>query len=135
MKIQVITDSTSDIPQEMADNLGIKIVPIYIRFGEKTYRDGVDIKNDEFYSVLASSEVHPATSQPNPEDFTAAYHTCELTRRNDTTVLIDAAHRGLGTASCGPDTLETYQIAPGRYTLSYAIIPLAGQTPRRFALE
>ena len=73
MKVQVITDSTSDIPRELAEKLRIRVVPIYVRFGDKTYRDGVDIKNDEFYSVLASSEVHPATSQPNPEDFTAAY--------------------------------------------------------------
>jgi DegV family protein with EDD domain len=73
MKVQVVTDSTSDIPLELADRLGIRIVPIYVRFGDKTYRDGVDIGNDEFYSMLASSPVHPATSQPNPEDFAAVY--------------------------------------------------------------
>jgi DegV family protein with EDD domain len=73
MTVQVITDSTSDIPQETANNLDLSIVPIYLRFGDKTYLDGVDIKVDEFYSKLASSPVHPATSQPNPEDFTAVY--------------------------------------------------------------
>ena len=73
MKVQVITDSTLDIPQNLADELGIRVVPIYVRFGDKTYRDGVDIKVDEFYSMLASSQFHPATSQPNPEDFTAVY--------------------------------------------------------------
>jgi DegV family protein with EDD domain len=73
MKVQVITDSTSDIPHKLADELGIRVVPIYLRFGDKTYRDGVDIKGEEFYSMLASSPVHPATSQPNPEDFTAVY--------------------------------------------------------------
>jgi DegV family protein with EDD domain len=49
------------------------VVPIYLRFGDKTYRDGVDIKSEEFYSKLESSPVHPATSQPNPEDFTGVY--------------------------------------------------------------
>ena len=44
-----------------------------MRFGEKTYRDGVDITKEEFYSKLASSPVHPATSQPNPEDFASVY--------------------------------------------------------------
>jgi DegV family protein with EDD domain len=73
MKIQVITDSTSDIPPEVAQELGIRVVPIYLRFGDKTYRDGVDIKSEEFYSKLESSPVHPATSQPNPEDFTGVY--------------------------------------------------------------
>jgi DegV family protein with EDD domain len=73
MKVKVITDSTSDIPQKLAGELGIRVVPAYLRFGHKTYRDGVDIKGEEFYSMLASSPVHPATSQPNPEDFTAVY--------------------------------------------------------------
>jgi DegV family protein with EDD domain len=73
MKVKVITDSTLDVPQNLADELGIRVVPIYVRFGDKTYRDGVDIKVDEFYSMLSSSPFHPATSQPNPEDFTAVY--------------------------------------------------------------
>jgi DegV family protein with EDD domain len=73
MKIQVITDSTSDMPEGLANELGIRVVPIYLRFGAKTYRDGLDITRDEFYSMLTSSPVHPATSQPNPEDFTSVY--------------------------------------------------------------
>ena len=73
MKVQVVTDSTSDMPDDLADKLGIRIVPIYLRFGDKTYRDGVDITRDEFYSMLSSTPVHPATSQPNPEDFISVY--------------------------------------------------------------
>jgi DegV family protein with EDD domain len=73
INIQVITDSTADLPEGIIKELGIRVVPIYLRFGEKTYRDGVDITKDEFYSRLASSPVHPASSQPNPEDFTAIY--------------------------------------------------------------
>ena len=73
MNVQVITDSTSDMPDGLADKLGIRIVPIYLRFGDKIYRDGVDITRDEFYSMLPSTPVHPATSQPNPEDFIGVY--------------------------------------------------------------
>jgi DegV family protein with EDD domain len=81
MKVQVITDSTSDIPAVLTNELGIRVVPIYLRFGEKTYRDGVDITKDEFYSTLTSSPVHPATSQPNPEDFTSVYKEyCDSTK-------------------------------------------------------
>jgi DegV family protein with EDD domain len=80
MNIQVITDSTSDLPEGTVRNLGIRVVPIYLRFGEKTYRDGVDITKEEFYSMLDSSPVHPASSQPNPEDFTAVFREyCENT--------------------------------------------------------
>jgi DegV family protein with EDD domain len=73
MRVQVITDSTCDIPNGSIEELGIMVVPIYLRFGEKTFRDGVDITKDEFYSMLKSSPVHPATSQPNPEDFASVY--------------------------------------------------------------
>jgi DegV family protein with EDD domain len=71
--IQVITDSTSDLPEAIIRDLGIRVVPIYLRLGEKTYRDGIDLTKDDFYAKLASSSVHPATSQPNPEDFTAVF--------------------------------------------------------------
>lgn len=74
MKVQVITDSTSDLPPGLAESLGIEVVPIYLRFGDKTYRDGIDIRVDEFYAMLESSPVHPATSQPNPEDFVSVYN-------------------------------------------------------------
>lgn len=73
MKVQVITDSTCDIPRETAQSLGIRVVPIYVRFGEKFYRDGVDIDPERFYSMLETLPDHPATSQPNPEDFTGVY--------------------------------------------------------------
>ena len=56
-----------------------------------------------------------------PEDLQAAYHTHELRRRNDITVLMDARQRGLGTAACGPETLAKYKILPGTHYLSYAI--------------
>jgi DegV family protein with EDD domain len=73
MDIKVITDSTSDISREMADSLGIRVIPIYVRFGDKVYRDGVDIKTDDFYRMLVTSPQHPATSQPTPEDFEGVY--------------------------------------------------------------
>jgi DegV family protein with EDD domain len=73
MKVQIITDSTSDIPEGLKNKLGIRVVPIYLRFGDKTYREGIDITKEEFYEMLASSSLFPATSQPNPEDFTTVY--------------------------------------------------------------
>jgi DegV family protein with EDD domain len=73
MSIKVITDSTSDIPRDVAENLGIRVIPIYVRFGDKVYRDGVDIDSDEFYKALVTSHVRPATSQPTPEDFESVY--------------------------------------------------------------
>jgi len=73
MVVKVITDSTSDLPPPIAADLDISIVPIFIRFGDRFYRQGVDITDDEFYAKIATSPVHPATSQPAPEDFMRVY--------------------------------------------------------------
>ena len=73
MTIQVVTDSCSDITQEEAKKLGITVVPAYLRFGNKVYRDGVDIDHDQFYHKLANSPVHPYTAAPSPGDFAKAY--------------------------------------------------------------
>ena len=58
------------------------------------------------------------------EDLAAAAHEVELTARPETIVQLDAAHRGLGTASCGPDTLPQYLVGPGTYEWSWTIAPL-----------
>lgn len=73
MSVKIITDSTSDIPPDIARELDVTVVPIYVRFGDRVYRDGVDITTAEFYRMLATSPVHPATSQPTPEDFSRVY--------------------------------------------------------------
>ncbi len=57
-------------------------------------------------------------------DLAAARHASELTPRPETVVTFDVAHRGLGTASCGPDTLPQYLVGPGRYTWTWIIEPL-----------
>ena len=73
MAIKVVTDSTSDIPLELAQELGLTIVPVYVRFGHTIYRDRIDITPRQFYEMLSTSPYHPASSQPTPEDFTRCY--------------------------------------------------------------
>lgn len=73
MKVKVVTDSTSDIPAELARELGITVVPIYVIFGQRVYRDRVDISEDEFYRKLIYGSIHPTTSVPSPKDFADAY--------------------------------------------------------------
>lgn len=71
--LQIVTDSLSDIPAETVQSLGITVVPLYVVFGEETFRDKVDISPDEFYGRLTDSKVFPRTSQPSPADFVAVY--------------------------------------------------------------
>jgi len=62
----------------------------------------------------------------SPDDLTKAYHPYDLKFREDVTLLIDCAHRGLGVGACGPDTLEKYRIKDGSFRLEYVITPLSG---------
>ena len=73
MPVKIVTDSGADLPEELTKELGITVVPLYIRFGEEVYRDRVSISADEFYERLTHDPVHPSTTQPGPQDFLEAY--------------------------------------------------------------
>lgn len=73
MTVKIVTDSTADLPDELVKELGITVVPIYVRFGEEVLRDRVDISEDEFYHRLTEGSVHPNTTQPGPQDFVDVY--------------------------------------------------------------
>jgi DegV family protein with EDD domain len=73
LTIKIVTDSGSDIPPELAKKLDISIVPVYICFGDKTYKDGVDIGPDELYKRLVEGPIYPTTTQPMPADFAETY--------------------------------------------------------------
>ena len=77
MGIKIITDSTSDISPELARDLGIEVVPGYVRFGKEVYRDGVDINKSGFYQKLADSPLHPETTEATPKDFAQIYSRCK----------------------------------------------------------
>ena len=95
MAVKIVTDSTSDLSLQLAQELGITVVPAYVRFGEKVYRDGVDISQDELYQKLVVSPIHPATSQPSPSDFADVY--CKLAKETDEIVSIQVTSKLSGT--------------------------------------
>ena len=68
MSIAVVTDSGCDLPPGIAEKLGIKIVHLYLVFGNRILRND-EISPDEFYRMLSKSRVQPTTTQPPPEDF------------------------------------------------------------------
>ena len=73
MPVRVVTDSTADLPPEVAKAHGITVVPLNVQFGEESYLDGVDITADQFYRLLVSSPRLPTTSQPSVGAFIEAY--------------------------------------------------------------
>ena len=73
MTVRIVTDSTSDIPSDAAQRLGIAVVAQNVHFGTETYKDNVTITPADFYSMLASSPELPKTSQASPADFKEVY--------------------------------------------------------------
>ncbi len=73
MPVKIITDSVADIPAGVIAELGITVIPVLVRFGEDTYRDGIDITIDQFYEKLVKSKVVPTTSVPSLDMFARTY--------------------------------------------------------------
>jgi DegV family protein with EDD domain len=69
----IVLDSTSDYPDAPARFPNMRFVPLYVRFGDETFRDYVELGPAEFYEKLRTSPVTPATAQPTPQDFVTAY--------------------------------------------------------------
>ncbi len=108
MPVKIVTDSGADLPDQLAKELGITVVPIYVRFGEEVYRDRVSISEDEFYERLTHDPVHPSTTQPGPQDFLEAYQ--KLSADADGIVSIHISGKLSGTcnsALMARDMLET----------------------------
>ncbi len=71
--VRVVTDSACDLPQNMADEHGIGIVPLTIRFGDEELVDRRDLSPSQFWARVASSPVLPETAAPSPGAFEEAY--------------------------------------------------------------
>lgn len=76
MKVGVVTDSTTDLPLDLAEELGIRIVPMSVAFADRSYISRLEISDVDFYRRLAEDEHLPTTSQPPPVWFEEAYADC-----------------------------------------------------------
>ena len=72
--LRIVTDGAADMPPNWADKYEINIIPINIHFLERTYLQGVDISNEDFYQIVEQNGTIPKTSQPTPHQFIDFYH-------------------------------------------------------------
>ncbi len=97
MAIKIVTDTGADLPADMLKALDIPAVPVYIYFGDKAYKDGIDIGPDELYQRLAEGPIHPTTTQPMPVDFANLYR--ELAKDYDEIISIHLSSKVSGTVN------------------------------------
>ena len=104
MVVKIVTDSGSDISPEVARELGITVIPVYIYFGDKVYKDGKDISPDELYKKLVEGPIYPTTTQPMPADFAQAYS--ELSKDADAIVSVHLPAKVSGTCNAALQGIE-----------------------------
>ncbi|NLG27956.1 MAG: DegV family protein [Chloroflexi bacterium] len=73
MSIRVVTDSTCDLSQAEIEQHGITVIPLYVNIDGQSYRDGVDLRRDEFYARLPGCDGRMTTSAPGPGVFADTY--------------------------------------------------------------
>ena len=73
MSVQIITDSASDIPRQTAEEWGIRILPLSVRFGNEEFLDSITLSPDEFYDRLEKGGILPKTSQVTPHAYEEAF--------------------------------------------------------------
>ncbi|MBM3167635.1 MAG: DegV family protein [Chloroflexi bacterium] len=107
MTARIITDSCSDITQDEAKRLGIIVVPAYVHFGDKSFRDGVDMSCDEFYDKLLTSPVHPSTAAPSPGEFAKVYEQAAQETHEIVSIHVTSKHSAMyDSALAGKEMVE-----------------------------
>jgi DegV family protein with EDD domain len=107
----VVTDSTSDLPDEWRERYDIEVVPLKVMFGDETFRDGVDMNNEQFFARLATSTKLPTTSAPSPGDFAELF--TRLAKDHDGCISIHIARSLSATAEAarvGAQTVEGFRV-------------------------
>ena len=69
----IVVDSTADFPEAPQRFSNWRVVPLYVRFGDESYRDYVELEPEAFYARLRAATATPSTSQPTPGDFLGVY--------------------------------------------------------------
>ena len=136
--VRIITDSACDIPQDIADRLGIVIVPLSIRFGSDEYTDRADLSAEEFWAKCKASTTLPETAAPSPGLFQQAFEAaqaegCEgvvcITLSSDLSATFQSAKAAAESVSPFPVTVidsRTVTIAQGLLAIDAAERAAAG---------
>ena len=108
MTVKIVTDSTADLPPDLAESLGSSVIPLNVHFGTDVFKDGIDIKPDEFYQRLTSGAQLPTTSQPNVGEFLSLYN--DLAKSNEEIVSVHISDKLSGTLNSARQANDQYEV-------------------------
>src|SRR4051794_225908 len=113
--VKIVTDSTSDVPQNMAQELGITVIPLTVQIGKEVFRDGVDLSGPDFYRKMVEYPGMPITSQPPLGEIAQLYR--DLTADGSDVVSIHLSSGLSGTYSTCLMASESEGLRPGAVTV------------------
>jgi DegV family protein with EDD domain len=95
MSLRILTDSVSDLPKDIVNKYEIEVLPLLVNFEDGSYRDGIDLTSEEFFSKLEKSKDLPTTSQVNPGQFIEVFE--EVKNNGDEMICILMSSQMSGT--------------------------------------
>ncbi len=95
--IRIVTDGGADVPHDWYEKYQINAIPLYVRFGDTSYLDGVDISRQQFYDLIDSTKVVPKTSLPGPTQVINYYRS--VAQPGDTIISLHLSSKVSGTYS------------------------------------
>jgi len=116
---QIVTDSTADLPMDVARAHGIVIVPLTVAFGKEIFKDRIDLHPGRFYTLLAERKEHPASSPPSRDDFAPRYR--EPLLHGDEVISLHISAK----------LSKTFENANAAASAELAEPPRPGETPQR----
>ena len=93
--LRIVTDGAADMPVGWEKEFDIQVIPINMQFGERTYLQGVDLSNEDFYRLVEESGKIPKTSQPSPFQFKKFYES--MAKAGDTILSMHVTSKLSGT--------------------------------------
>ena len=98
-EVKVVADGAVCLPSELIEKYGIELVPEVIMFGDRAYRDGIDLHRQEFFTLLKQAKELPTTSAPSPQDFIDAYKKAAQEANSIACILVTAGFSAMGLES------------------------------------
>jgi DegV family protein with EDD domain len=134
--VKIVVDSTVDLPPELMAELDITVVPCLVRFGDQTFREGVDITRAEFFARLQTGPHFPSTAAPAPGVFEDTYRRLAAETEAIVSIHLSSQHSGIfNSARLGAeavvDSLHVVPVDSGQISLGMGLMAMVAAEAAR----
>lgn len=134
--VKIVVDSTADLPPQVLAELDISVVPCLLRFGEQTFREGIDITRAEFFARLRTAPYFPSTAAPAPGLFQEVYQRLAIQTDSVLSLHLSSQYSGIFNAArlgaeAVADRLRVVAVDSGQVSLGMGLMAMAAAEAAR----